>query len=120
MCCTCWLVGLLVLPLQVPPPAVVDDVSGELESARRAIIEKEAAALTGLADQLARDGDPESARMVQARLPRPSTPDGATRFVPLPDVVPPHPVDGPAKASARLEKILARSAAELFDLAQRA
>jgi Protein of unknown function (DUF1570) len=120
MCCTCWLVGLLALPLQVPPPDVVEDLSRQLETARHAIIEQEAAALTGLADQLARDGDPDSARAVRARLPRPSTPDGATRFVPLPDVVAPRPASGPRRSGARIEEILERSAADLFDLARRA
>ncbi len=117
MCCTFWLAGLLVL-VQVPPPFAGEEVSRELESARRAIIEKEAAALRGLADQLARDGDPEAVRAVRARLPRPSSPDGATRFVPLPDVAASRPAVKIGTAGGRLDQILGRSADDLFDLAR--
>src|SRR6185312_9088212 len=89
-------------------------------AAQRSILEREASSLKDLAERLDRGGHAEPARAVRARLPRPATPDGPTRFVPLPDAVPPSPPAGSGRPDARLEAILERSATELFELAQRA
>ncbi len=120
MTCTWWLAGLMFLPLQVPRPFAGEEVSRELEAARRSIVEREAAGLKGLADQLAGEGKADAARAVRSWLPRPAAPDGPTRFVPLPDVVPASPAGKAARLDARLEPILARSATGFFELARRA
>jgi hypothetical protein len=115
-----WLVGLLVFPLQVPRPSSSTDEARELEAARRSILVREAAELSGLAGRLAGQGEPQAAEQVRAQLPRPVAPNGPTRFVPLPDLVAP-PAAGTAQAwRGPFEEIRSRSAAELFELAKRA
>jgi hypothetical protein len=120
MSAICWLAALLVLPLQVPRPSSAEEASRELHAAHRAILQKEAASLNAMADRLHRDGDAEAARTARARLPRPSPPDGPSRFVPLPDVVAPVASRKGAEPDDRVRAVLARSASELFELAQRA
>ncbi len=91
-----------------------------LETSRREILAREADALTALAGQLERDGDAAGAKAVRARLPLPVLPNGASRFVPLPDVVASRaavPPDGP---EGRADAIRARTASGLFELAERA
>jgi hypothetical protein len=117
---TWWLAGLLCLPLQVPRPFVGEEVTRELETARRAILDREAAGLRNLAEQREKEGQAEAAKAVRARLPRPAAPDGATRFVPLPDVVAPRPAIKANPTDTRMAAILERSAAEFFELARRA
>jgi hypothetical protein len=120
MTCTWWIAGLLVLPLQIPRPLAGEETSRDLHAAQRSILEREASNLKGLAERLDREGHAEPARAVRARLPRLAAPDGPTRFVTLPDVVPPSPPAGSGRPDARLEAILDRSATELLELAQRA
>jgi hypothetical protein len=105
---------------QVPAPALGDDVYRELERARRAILAREAAELTKLVASLADKGENTGAERVTAKLPRPPSPDGASRFVPLPAVVGPASPEGNESWRPNLQKIEARAAGELFDLAQRA
>ena len=58
---------------------------------------------------------------MRARLPRPVEPDGPTRFVPLPDVVPASSRRAsPMPAQADSGRSNRRSATEFFELAQRA
>jgi hypothetical protein len=120
MSATCWLAALLVVAFQVPPPSSGEEVSRELQAAYRSILQKEAAALGAVADRPGREGDAESARLLRARLPRPAPPDGPTRFVPLPNVVPPAASRKAGASDARIQAVLARSAGEFFALAQRA
>lgn len=115
-----WLAGLLVLPLQIPPPSSGEEVSRELHAAYRSILQKEATSLTALAEKLSRDGDAAAGRAALSRLPRPAAPDGPSRFVPLPDVVARPVPDRAAGSDARINAALAQSANELFELAQRA
>jgi hypothetical protein len=118
MACSPWLVGLSLLA-QVPPPSLGTDPARELVDQQRSIIARETAELTKLANDRAAHGDAAAARQVRARIPRQDHRDGATRFWPLPEVV---PRSSPARsaAPARLHEIQNRAAAALFDLAQRA
>ena len=60
MTCWSWLLGLCCL-LQVPAPGSAAEVGQQLEAARRSIVAREAAELSALADNLARQGQPEAA-----------------------------------------------------------
>jgi hypothetical protein len=120
MSCTGLLVVLSLSVLQVPPPLL--ERSHELDDARRKIEARETAELNGLARRLDVQGETAAARQVRQKIPPAVAPDGATRFVPLPEVVAPSPAPAsPASAwRLELEEIQARSAADLFGLAQRA
>jgi hypothetical protein len=115
-----WLVGLLALPLQVPRPDEGENLGRQLEAARRSILAREAAELGKLAEEVSRKGSAQAAAEVRARLPRPMHLDGATRFVPLLDVVPAQPANQHGAGPARFPEIRTRSASEFFDLAKRA
>src|SRR5947209_19926740 len=91
MICAWWITGLVIVSGQVPRPSSGEETSRALHAAHRSILEREASELKSLAERLTRDGQAEAARAVRARLPRPVAPDGPTRFVPLPDVIPPSP-----------------------------
>jgi len=119
MLSTWWLAGLLAFPLQVPRPDEGEKLGRELESARTSILATEADELTGLAEELAKRGETRAVADVRARLPRPIERDGATRFVPMPEVVGP-PTHRDRAANARLDEIQSRSATALFELAKRA
>ena len=56
--------------LQVPPPTPGAEQAQKLEAERRSIIAREAAELSALADELAREGKPDAAKLVRAELPR--------------------------------------------------
>jgi len=118
MSCSGWLVGLWLLA-QVPQPAPGTDAAQELEAAQCSIIEREAVELNSLAGQLAGQGETGAAQQVRACIKRPGQPDGATRLLPLPEVVE-RRSRVQSGSPARLEEIQNRAAAELFDLAQRA
>ncbi len=120
MWCSWWLVGLLALPLQVPRPGAGEEAGRELEAARRSILAREATDLRNWAEELSGMGAAQVAADVRSRLPRPVKPDGATRFVPLADMVPAQPASKSDARSPRLQEILRRSASELFELAKRA
>jgi hypothetical protein len=120
MSCSSWLVGLLVLINQVPAPDAGEEAGRELENARRTIQAREASDLTKLASRLSEAGETQAAAEVRAKLPRASGPDGATRFVPLPAIVPPQPASKPGAGKAPLDEIQVRSATELFKLAKQA
>jgi len=118
MSCSGLLFVLSLSVVQVPPPSL--DVSRELEAARRAIAAREAAELNGLARRLDQQGETEAARQVRQRLPRTVAPGGATRFVPLPEVVALTSASPGSAWHAKLTEIQSRSAADLYELAQRA
>jgi hypothetical protein len=132
----CWMIGL-TLAFQVPPPQAAAEESASLRAERRAIRDREAAGLEALAGRLAAAGKEAEARAVRDRI-EPTTPaEGPTRFVPLPEIVPPKgrpgglanvPADRPAAAPASAtatappaELVAARreAAGRLFDLAVR-
>jgi hypothetical protein len=115
-----WLAALLTLPLQIPRPAAAEENARELHAAYRSILQAEATGLKGLAEQRDRAGDAEGARSVRARLPRFSTPDGPTRFAPLPDVIAPPAIAAGHAPDGQVDERLAQSATGFFDLAQRA
>src|SRR5262249_10112057 len=105
--------------IQVPPPLVGNDAAKELESARRSSLAREAVELNQLAEQLARHGELQAADRVRALIPRPAPPDGPIRLMPLPEVV----ERGSGATEALPKPVVAirnRTAAELFELAQRA
>ena len=112
-----WLIGLCLLG-QVPPPLLGNDAAQELEAARRSSIAREAAELNRLAEQLARLGKTQAVSQVRGLIPRPAPPDGATRLMPLPEVVERGSGDKEASPTGLVE-IRNRTAAELFELAQR-
>jgi len=116
MSCSGWLVGLCLLA-QVPPPSPGTEAAQKFEAARHSIIAREAAELNGLAEQLVRQGETQAARQVRGLIPRPAPPDGATRLMPLPEVIE-HGTGVKEASPAGLVEIRARAAAELFDLAQ--
>jgi hypothetical protein len=120
MSCWWWLVGLLVVPVQVPRPTSAEETARELEAARRSLLAREAAELRSLGDELAKKREMQAAQDVRRSLPRPAAPNGATTFVPLPEVVGPRPKGQNGAWRARLDEIQTRSAAELSDLAERA
>jgi hypothetical protein len=124
-------IPLLVLTLtaQVPPPDAAVKVAESLRSEERAILDREAGRLKALADRLAAGGDAEAARQVRSFLPPPPEPDGALRFVPLPEVVPgrgrglPNVPAGPRPAPpwrAEADAARAEAAGALLALANRA
>jgi Protein of unknown function (DUF1570) len=120
MSCSVLLVGLSLL-VQVPPPDLDRTTARELEIARRSIVGNEAAQINDLAQQLARTGDSKAAQFVRERIPRPVERNGATRIMPLADVVKAAPGErGREPWRARLQEIETRSSLELFNLAQRA
>lgn len=120
MCCSCLLAGMLFVPLQVPSPFAAEKQGRALESSRRAVLAQEMDELIALAGRLEREGDAAGASLVRTRLPRPSAPDGATRFVPLPDVAEPRTAPKAGSPEARADAIRRQSAARLFELARQA
>lgn len=117
-----WVAVLVMWPLQIPRPFAAEEAARDLHAAYRSILESESTALETLADELGRAGgaDAEAARSVRARLHRPSSTDGPTRFVPLPGVVPPHPAARAGAEEKRVGEILSRSATALLELARKA
>ncbi len=119
MTCAGLLVGFLLS--QVPSPDGGLDVVRELEQARRQVLAQETAQLTALAVQVAAGGDEKAARQIQERIPRPTAPNGPTRFVVLPEVVPARDQADPAEPWRNsLTEIESRAAGELFKIAQKA
>ncbi len=117
---SCLLGGLLLLPLQVPSPFAAEKQGRELESSRRAILAQEADELIALAGQLGRQGDAAGAKLVRDRLPRPADPDGATHYVPLPDLAEPSIAPKAGSPESRVDAVRRRAAGRLFDLSRKA
>ncbi|MEJ7637665.1 MAG: hypothetical protein WKF75_06660 [Singulisphaera sp.] len=119
-----WLVGT-VLALQVPPPPSTSSPSKRLRAESRAILGRERAELEALAGRLKARGQGDAAAEVLARADPPPLPDGSSRFVPLPAVIP-APAGLPIVAKAappwhsELRTIRTTTAKALFDLATRA
>lgn len=84
-----WLLGVSLL-MQIPAvdPDVAATRMAELQARRTAIETKERAALRELADQLRAKGDAVGADEVAALAAPPEARNSATRFVPLPELVP--------------------------------
>ncbi len=118
MACLSWLLGLCVV-LQVPPPEPNAESGAKLQAVRRSIIAREAAELGTLADALSKEGKTEAAKRVRAELPRPASPDGPTRFMPLPEVIEP-PKQTEAPLPQDFQEIRGRAAAAFYDLARQA
>jgi hypothetical protein len=125
--------GLLAsaLILQVPPPDAARKQGDDLRQRRQVILDREAADLSALAVKLASGGEADAAAEVRRHLPPPPQPDGPTRFVPLPDVVPARtiglpnvpPRDRPGQPRSWTEDVDAArgaAAAGLFELAMTA
>ena len=111
---------LVMVPLQVPRPFAAEETRRELHEADRAIRRAELEGLERLADELARSGDAEGARAARSRIPVPEDPDGPTRFVAMPGVVPARPAASPTPVEQRIHVIRSRSASAFLDLARRA
>ncbi len=119
----------VAMALQVPPPDAPEKEARALHREERAILDREAARLTALADRLAKRGENDAAAEVRRDLPLPARADGASRFVPLPEIVPARgkglaniPAGTPAPASwkAEHETIRAEAGSEFFKLANKA
>lgn len=113
-----WMVGA-ALVMQVPPPQEATARGVELRRQRQAIRGREAEQLKALADRLVEGGRRKEADAVRARIEPAPPPDGPTRFVPLPEVVPSRN-DAEAPARSELGPIRAAAADVLFELAERA
>jgi hypothetical protein len=115
---------LLSLVLQVPAPNATAQASARLHDEYSAILDGEAKELKSLIDKLAGGQEKEAADELRKLLPQPAGSDGATRFVPLPEVVP-APAQGlanipPGKWQGELEASRTRASASLFSLAEKA
>ncbi|MGO9466170.1 MAG: hypothetical protein ACLQVF_18670 [Isosphaeraceae bacterium] len=130
--------GLLVF-LQVPPPSPTDQNARELEAARRWVLARETTALEGVAEELTRLDKPEGAGQIHKLLLTAASPDGPTRFMPLPEVVGhggklpaggdglPGPKKQPEQRSlaldapwqAKVDTIRSQAASKLCEVAQR-
>ena len=114
--------------LQVPPPSASTDLAKDLRRQERAIFDRESEALKRQADLLASAGQAEAATALRKFLPASSPANGASTFVPLPDVVGrkaglanvPAGVDAAARWRADLATTRNASAKVLFELANRA
>jgi hypothetical protein len=117
---------------QVPPPNAAAALSADLQRAHDEILEREAAALGTLADHLKGQGNTAAADEIRSRIARSAPSDAASRFVPLPDVVPSskrgkglanvpaRPAPAAAPWREELDKVRSKAAGEFFDLATRA
>jgi hypothetical protein len=124
-----WILGL-TLALQVPSPSAAEDQAKALRAERQTLRERETAQLQGLAERLSKQGQAGVAKEAAAAVEPAPRPNGPTRFVPLPEVVPAAPGQGlanvppqaspAAKGRAELAAIRAQAAPPLFDLATRA
>lgn len=114
----------LGLVFQVPSPNASARESARLHGEYRALIEGETKRLEALAAKLGAAKESRAAELVRSHLPASTPPGGASRFIPLPEVVPPpEPVaaDRPAeKWGDELESIRSASASALFSLAEKA
>src|SRR6516225_7526542 len=79
----------LGLVFQVPPPNASAQESERLHAEYRALIEDEAKRLEELAAQLSEAKESKAAELVRSISPASTSFGGASRFVPLPEVVPP-------------------------------
>jgi len=123
-----WVLGILLL-WQVPPPGAADAQAAGLRRERDSIRAHENEALQALADRLAKQGQKDQAGQVRAGIEADLDKNGASRFVPLPEVVPPVPkglANLPATKSAaalpraEIQAIQAETVKALFDLASKA
>lgn len=115
-----WIAAMVLLPLQIPRPQSGEEAARELHAAYRSILDSEANDLDKLAGKPDEVRDPAAARRVQVRRDQPRSPDGPTRFVPLPHVVAPSAAIEKAGGEAQAEEIRSHSAKAFFDLARRA
>lgn len=128
-----WIIGLSLV-FQVPPPSPVSDPGLQLKESARSIREREARNLEGLA-AAAGKGKERAAVEIRGLLPQPQPRDGASRIIPLPEVVPaggrgltsisskgPNPASsaGAEAWRAGVEQARSKSAAEFLALARRA
>lgn len=122
-----WLLGAM-LTAQVPPPPAAGSAVNELRLAERAIRDDEAKRLTPLADRVGREGHPAVAKAIRRWIEEEPREPGASRFVPLPKVVPrstPGLANIPATAATAAQpalgearKIREGTAKALFSLAE--
>ncbi len=119
-----WLAATLLL--QVPAPDAAAKESASLHGQERAILDREAARLRSLGENLTTRGEKDAAAQVRRDLPLPPPADGATRFVPLAEIVPGHGQglanvkaigEAPDRWKVERETIRSESAAALFELA---
>lgn len=121
----------LAVAAQIPAPDAAARLSEELHKARTEIIARETSAVDALADRLKAAGDGTAADEVKAAIASPAPHGCATRFVPLPEVVPakasesglanvPLKPAAPGGSRTELSVIRKQSAGELFALAGRA
>ena len=108
----------LVLLAQVPSPDAGLKASEGLRQAGKAIFETERQKLESLAAKHA--GDPTAAAFVKSHLPPAARPDGASRFVLIPEVVPAKPAESEVVWREDFQAIRSKSAKEAFTLATKA
>src|SRR5258708_6091033 len=73
---------------QVPPPTSSGRVAQPFRLEERAILDREASKIRALAEKLRDAGQAEAADAVRKALPPERSPDGASRFAPIPEVEP--------------------------------
>jgi hypothetical protein len=124
--------GSLILAtlLQIPPPTADAARSAELRGRRDEILGRERSRLSALADRLRVEGKVAEAGQVDPGATEAPAPDGSSRFVPLPEVVPAPPkglanvevgrAGGGGGWRAEQEAIRSEAARALFELAGKA
>jgi|GEM_PF-883843 len=121
----------LFLATQVPPPPAPGAKVSELRREYEAVLQREADALSSLADRLQKRGKQSEAEECRHQMAPAPSPDGASRFVPLPEIVPRKakalsnvPVKGKGEPSeswrSELRNIRETCGKSLFDVAQKA
>jgi hypothetical protein len=129
-----WYLGVCLV-FQVPAPSPSSDPAVELKAAAEAIQRREARELEGLAAGVAGSDRAKAIAEFRALLPAPRPRDGATRIMPLPELVPARGrgltsiSSRDSKSAGReeagawrpgLARVRAKSAAEFLALARRA
>ncbi len=116
-----------LFPTQVPNPNAAAKVSEALHAEHRSLLEHESGKLDAIVRKLRAEGRKETEAEVRKWIPVAPSPDGATRFVPLAEIV-----AGNAKGLASVPSgretpwrgevyaIRAQSSKDLFELAKRA
>jgi hypothetical protein len=122
MCGTAVLLAL-GLVFQVPSPNASALESERLHAEYRALIEGEAKRLKDLAAQLSEAKESKATELVRSLSPASTSFGGASRFVPLPEVVPPPEPKAAGRPTEKwrdeLESIRSATASALFSLAEK-
>ncbi len=123
----CW-IGILIAS-QVPPPSTAGAKVSELRREMEVLVQREIEALGSLATKLQKQGQTNAAQECRRLITPPPQGDGASRFDPLPEIVPRRnkalaniPVKGAAPEPwvKEMQAIRDKCGTALFELAQKA